>query len=466
MAYLSAVVGVQDSSGTRVDSPDALGDYLPIVLKIGANITPTAAQVGGVSVVTLTGAAGVTSVTGTSPIASSGGATPAISIAAASALGSGSMSVAHWTLLDGATDAATASTLVKRDASSVTKLSALATGATPATTGQVRLTDSTIAIRASIVGISGQNDRTVIGTIGEGVTLGSGFGSAYAQILDGGTEGFYVSDPTIVGPSGTYLSVTSAAAALTVPLAMGSNKITGLADGVAASDAATVGQLGGGATIVAPSASALLWVLNETFIPFAQTGKAVSLDMTLTGAGELSFAAPLGDGVWLPSGAVTLRTADTTEGEATDWTWHWWGYGAAASADYVGLSKIAVTGSAFAIALQVDAGGADAVLVHRHAGSTASTTITCPRLKKAMMGGAWHHVALSFDGSVSKRFRIYLDGTLVWTSSAEAAVVDWGDHRGYYVTGTHGIQRITVEPTTLTLAAIREIATRGLGWVQ
>ncbi len=262
-----------------------------------------------------------------------------------------------------------------------------------------------------------------------------------------------------------FTAVQSALSGASSPVGFGSQRITGLADGMAASDAATVGQLGGGATIVAPSASALLWVLNETSSPFAQTGKAVSLDMTLTGASELSFAAPLGDGVWLPSGAVALATADTAEGEATNFTWHWWGHGAAASADYCGPSKIAVTGAAFAIALQVDAGGADAVLFHRHSGSTSSTAVTCPRLKRALMENSWHHYSMSFDGSVDKKFRVYVDGTLVWTSSAEAAVVDWGDHRGYYVTGTHGIQRITVEPTTLTLAAIREIATRGLGWV-
>ena len=217
-----------------------------------------------------------------------------------------------------------------------------------------------------------------------------------------------------------------------------------------------------GASIVAPSASALLWVLDETSSPFAQTGKAVSLDMALTGAGEMSSAAPLGDGVWLPV-AADLRSANTAEGEAIDWTWHWWGY-CAITASYIGLAKTCTAG--FVIALQVDAGGADAVLFHRHIGGPTTTLITCPRLKRALMESAWHHYALSFDGTVDKKFRVYVDGTLVWTSVAEADVVDWDDHRFFYVGGGQGIQRITVEPTTLTLAAIREIATRGLGWVQ
>ena len=59
---------------------------------------------------------GVTSVTGSAPIVSSGGATPEISISAASGAAAGSMSAAHYSLVNGATSAATASTVVKRDA--------------------------------------------------------------------------------------------------------------------------------------------------------------------------------------------------------------------------------------------------------------------------------------------------------------------------------------------------------------
>ena len=118
MAYLSAVIGVRDSSGVRVDAPDSLGNYLPIVLKLGANLTATATQSGGVSVVTIAAAGGgsVTSVTGSAPIVSSGGATPEISISAASGAAAGSMSPAHFSLVDGATDAPTPDTLVLRDA--------------------------------------------------------------------------------------------------------------------------------------------------------------------------------------------------------------------------------------------------------------------------------------------------------------------------------------------------------------
>ena len=463
MAYLSAVVGVQDSSGTRVDSPDALGTYLPIVLKIGANITPAAAQVGGVSVVTLTGAAGVASVTGAAPIASSGGATPSISISAASALGSGSMSVAHWTLLDGATDAATASTLVKRDASSVTKLSALATGATPATTGQVRLTDSTIAIRASIVGISGQNDRTVIGTIGEDVTLGSGFGSAYAQILDGGTEGFYVSDPTIVGPSGTYLSVTSAAAALTVPLAMGSNKITGLADGVAASDAATVGQLGGGAPsrIVTPNAGALLWALDEAAGPYVQTGKLVSLNLTASATARSGHIAPLGRGVSLPTNADALLSDSTAEGETADTTIHWWRRGHRAPQSYWGPLKRGA--SDWTIGATMNGPTVPQLYYNVGAGpEVVSVDDPDSRLRRSLQDDSWHHYAVRFL-SVSNVLSLVLDGTVVYTSSALAAGLSWtGSGSWYVIEGTYS--RLTVEPVHCSDAVLEEVYRRGVGW--
>jgi hypothetical protein len=59
----------------------------------------------------------VTSVTGSGAISSSGGTTPQISIAAADGSNAGTMSGAHYTLVNNATNANTASTIVKRDAS-------------------------------------------------------------------------------------------------------------------------------------------------------------------------------------------------------------------------------------------------------------------------------------------------------------------------------------------------------------
>jgi hypothetical protein len=59
----------------------------------------------------------VTSVTGSGAISSTGGTTPQISIAAADGSNAGTMSGAHYTLVNNATNANTASTIVKRDAS-------------------------------------------------------------------------------------------------------------------------------------------------------------------------------------------------------------------------------------------------------------------------------------------------------------------------------------------------------------
>lgn len=59
----------------------------------------------------------VTSVTGTGAISSTGGTTPQISIAASDGSVAGTMSSAHFTLVNNATDANTASAIVKRDAS-------------------------------------------------------------------------------------------------------------------------------------------------------------------------------------------------------------------------------------------------------------------------------------------------------------------------------------------------------------
>lgn len=144
----------------------------------------------------VTAAVGVTSVSGSAPISSSGGATPTISISAASGGAAGSMSAAHYALVDGATDTATASTLVKRDASSVTKLAALELGATPATSlGQVRTSPGNVL--SAKIGPSGE-DRTILSTSNEHIYLGSTYGDVNAQITNGSTK-FSVVDPLVIG---------------------------------------------------------------------------------------------------------------------------------------------------------------------------------------------------------------------------------------------------------------------------
>jgi hypothetical protein len=65
----------------------------------------------------ITAGAAVASVGVSAPITTTGGTTPTIGINAADGMNAGSMSSAHYALVNGATDANTASTLVKRDAS-------------------------------------------------------------------------------------------------------------------------------------------------------------------------------------------------------------------------------------------------------------------------------------------------------------------------------------------------------------
>ena len=69
----------------------------------------------GTGFVDITKQGTVTNVTGTAPIVSSGGTTPVISISPATASSAGSVSAAHFSLVENATSSNTASTLVKRD---------------------------------------------------------------------------------------------------------------------------------------------------------------------------------------------------------------------------------------------------------------------------------------------------------------------------------------------------------------
>lgn len=94
----------------------------------------------------------VTNVSGTAPInVVNGTSMPVVSITAATTLAAGSMSAADKTLINGATNAATASTLVKRDASGNAALNTLFTGTvdTPGT-DLVLAADSTITITLDI----------------------------------------------------------------------------------------------------------------------------------------------------------------------------------------------------------------------------------------------------------------------------------------------------------------------------
>lgn len=119
-ASVSAVLWIEDSGGARVDAAikAADGSYLPTVVKLGTGITAAVVRNGPIAEVTLTAdaATGVASVTGAAPITISGtAADPVVNISTASGAARGAMPAAHFTLIDDATDLATASTLVLRD---------------------------------------------------------------------------------------------------------------------------------------------------------------------------------------------------------------------------------------------------------------------------------------------------------------------------------------------------------------
>lgn len=135
----------------------------------------------------------VTSVSATAPIESTGGTTPTISIVASSGSVAGSMSSNHFTLVNNATDANTASAIVKRDASG-------------------NFTAGTIT--ASITGEVSSLANHDTGDLAEGANL-------------------YYTDTRV------RLNRLDQMAAPTAAVELNSQKITGLADPINAQDAAT-----------------------------------------------------------------------------------------------------------------------------------------------------------------------------------------------------------------------------------
>jgi hypothetical protein len=148
----------------------------------------------------------VTSVSGTSPISvSNGTTTPAISISAADGSNAGSMSSAHYTLVNNATNANTASTIVKRDASGNFSAGTI----TAALTGNVS-GDVTGNVTGTVSSLSNHDT----GDLAEGTNL-------------------YYTDTRVRANRLDQMSAPTASVSLN------SQKITGLADPTDAQDAAT-----------------------------------------------------------------------------------------------------------------------------------------------------------------------------------------------------------------------------------
>lgn len=152
----------------------------------------------------------VTTVSGTSPIqVSNGSTTPSISIDAASGSGAGSMSSAHYTLVNNATNSNTASTLVKRDSNGDFSAGTITADLTGDVTGNVSGSAGTVL---SLSGLDTDD-------------------------LTEGTTNLYYDNALVLANS---LDTFTAPAA---DVSLNNYKITNLAEPVSASDAATKGYV-------------------------------------------------------------------------------------------------------------------------------------------------------------------------------------------------------------------------------
>ncbi len=147
----------------------------------------------------------VTSVTGSGAISSTGGTTPQISISAADGSNAGTMSGAHYTLVNDATNANTASTIVKRDASGNFSAGTI----TAALTGNV-LGNVTGDVTGTVSSLSNHDT----GDLAEGTNL-------------------YYTDTRVRANRLDQMTAPTAS------VSFNSQKITGLADPTDAQDAAT-----------------------------------------------------------------------------------------------------------------------------------------------------------------------------------------------------------------------------------
>lgn len=188
----------------------------------------------------------VTNVSGTSPIqVSDGTTTPTISISAASGSAAGSMSSAHYTLVNNATNSNTASTIVKRDASGDFSAGTITANLTGNVTGNVSGSSGTVQ---ALTGLDTDD-------------------------LTEGTTNLYYTDTRVRANRLDQMSAPTASVSLN------SQKITNLATPTDATDAATKGYVDAARSGLDVKASVRVATTADITLSSTQTIDGVSLSV-------------------------------------------------------------------------------------------------------------------------------------------------------------------------------------------
>jgi hypothetical protein len=226
----------------------------------------------------------VTSVSGTSPIqVSDGTTTPAISISAASGSAAGSMSSAHYTLVNNATNSNTASTIVKRDSSGNFSAGTITANLTGDVTGNVSGSSGTVL---ALTGLDTDD-------------------------LTEGTTNLYYTDTRVRANRLDQLTAPTASVSLN------SQKITNLATPTDATDAATKGYVDAARSGLDVKASVRVATTADITLSSTQTIDGVSLsvgDRVLVK--NQSTASE--NGIWVVASSTWSRATDAdTDAEVT-----------------------------------------------------------------------------------------------------------------------------------------------------
>lgn len=323
MAFLSLVTTVLDSSGERVDQPQDDGTYLPVAIKVGANLAASAAPLGGQTEITLDCiAAGLGSATPTS-VSSSASAGVALTASRADHVHD-----LAWTAVTTAASNATSPLVVQSpwgvDADHIVL------GGSTAPAGQVRAADGEI-LSYDIAGVG----YKIVETSGTQITYGHLSGGSIHLV--GNASSFDVQDVAgsrlLLSPLDTQIAAKvrlygGAATAATSAGDIGldaTGRLTVFADGTQKTVLVT-GDAGGGASLYPALGLTDLgyWGFTETSGNFANGGTAGVLPLIPSGTAPVyGQAQPLGVGIY-SSIATRIESAVTSAIQPTTATLLLW----------------------------------------------------------------------------------------------------------------------------------------------